>query len=115
MFELLFKKAVQELRMYGSQSSAQIAAQGFLDKINEVILFPLITLMMAIALLVFLYGAFEYVKGASNDGEREKGRRHLLYGIIGMLVMLSAVAILYIAAGTFDLQNELDGSFTGGF
>ena len=88
-------------------SEAQAVAQGFLAKINEAILFPLITLMMAIALLVFLYGAFEYVKNASNDGSREEGRRHLLYGTIGMLVMLSALALLTIAAGTFGLEGEL--------
>jgi|GEM_PF-1921837 len=84
-------------------SSAQIAAQCFVDKINNVILFPLITLLMALAFLMFLYGAFEYVKNSGSDAGRETGRRHLLYGVIGMLVMLSALAILNIAAGTFGL------------
>ena len=88
-------------------TQAQVVAQGFLSRINEAILFPLITLMMAIALLVFLYGAFEYVRGADNESSREEGSQHLLYGIIGMLVMLSALALLTIAAGTFELENEL--------
>jgi hypothetical protein len=95
-------------------SQAQIVAQGFLAKINDVILFPLITLMMAIALLVFLYGAFEYVKNAGSESGREQGRRHLLYGIIGMLVMLSALSLLYIAAGTFGLDTELDNALYEG-
>jgi hypothetical protein len=88
-------------------SEAQVVAQSFLARINDAILFPLITLLMAVALLIFLYGAFEYVRGAQNDGDRETGRTHLLYGTIGMLVMLSALAILTIAAGTFGLENEL--------
>ena len=101
---------------YAATTAAQEAAQGFLTKINEAILYPLITLMMAVALLIFLYGAFEYVRGAANDGDRETGRRHLLYGVIGMLVMLSALAILTIAAGTFDLDDELDDyNVSGGF
>lgn len=83
-------------------------AQGFLQKINEHVLFPLITLMMAVALLVFLYGGFEYVKNAASDQGRETGRRHLMWGIIGMLVMLSAMAILRIAAGTFELEDTLN-------
>jgi len=91
-------------------TQAQEVAQEFLAKINEAILFPLITLMMAVALLLFLYGAFEYVKGADNDGARETGKRHLLWGTIGMLVMLSAMAILYVAAGTFGLEDELDNA-----
>lgn len=89
-------------------TEAQIVAQNFLTKINEAILFPLITFMMALALLIFLYGAFEYVRGAGNDGDRETGKRHLLWGTIGMLVMLSAMAILYVAAGTFGLDDEID-------
>lgn len=91
-------------------SEAQVVAQGFVDKINEVILFPLITFMIALALLVFLYGAFEYVKDANNEEGRQKGARHLLYGTIGMLVMLSAMALLRIAAGTFGLQSELNNA-----
>ncbi len=91
-------------------SEAQAVAQSFLSKINDAILFPLITLMMAVALLIFLYGAFEYVKGAANDASREEGSRHLLYGTIGLLVMLSALAILNIAAGTFELEQELDNA-----
>jgi hypothetical protein len=93
--------------MYAYAQTGQEIAGRLLERINDAIIFPLITLMMAVALLVFLYGAFEYVKGASNDGDRETGRRHLLYGIIGMLVMLSAYAILSIAAGTFNLGGEL--------
>jgi NADH:ubiquinone oxidoreductase subunit 5 (subunit L)/multisubunit Na+/H+ antiporter MnhA subunit len=88
-------------------SEAQLVAQGFLATFNNVIFFPLITLMMAVALLIFLYGAFEYVKGANNDGDREKGKRHLLYGTIGMLIMISALALLSVAAGTFGLEQEL--------
>ncbi len=95
--------------MYAYAETGREIAQGFLSKINDAILFPLIALMMAIALLMFLYGAFEYVKGASNDGDRETGKRHLLYGVIGLLVMLSAYSILAIAAGTFTgVGDELE-------
>lgn len=95
-------------------SQAHNQAQNLLSKINEAILFPLITLMMAIALLIFLYGAFEYVRAADSEGGRETGRRHLLWGTIGMLVMISALSILTIAAGTFDLTNELDDAMSNG-
>jgi TRAP-type C4-dicarboxylate transport system permease small subunit len=91
-------------------TQAQAVAQNFLSRINDAILFPLITLMMAVALLVFLYGAFEYVRGADSEESRETGSQHLLYGVIGMLVMLSAMALLTIAAGTFGLEQELDNA-----
>lgn len=93
-----------ELMMIAHAQEATDIARSFLERINDVILFPLITLMMAVALLVFLYGAFEFVMGANAPDAREKGKKHLLFGIIGMLVMLSAFAILSIAANTFGLS-----------
>lgn len=84
-------------------TAAEYAAQCFINRINEVILFPLITLLLALAFLVFLYGAFEYVRDAQSEQGRAQGKQHLLYGTIGMLVMLSAYAILSLAAGTFGI------------
>ncbi len=79
------------------------AAQCLVDMVNDAILFPVIALMSAIAFLVFLWGAFEYVRNADNDSARAAGQQHLLWGVIGLLVMLSAFAILNVAAGTFGL------------
>jgi hypothetical protein len=89
-------------------ATAKATAQDFVTKINEAILFPVIALLMAVAFIVFLYGAFIFVKNANNEAARETGRNHLIYGVIGMLVMLSAFAILSVAANTFGLGAELD-------
>ncbi len=79
------------------------AARTFVGKLNDVILFPLIGLLMGVALLMFVIGAAEYVMGADNPTAREKGVKHITYGIIGMVVMVSAWAILGLAVGTFGL------------
>lgn len=91
-----------------AQNQGVTVAVSFLEKFNDVILFPLITLMMAVAFLFFLYGCFEYIIHADNETARATGRQHILYGIIGLLVMLSAMAILRIAVGTFGLEKDLD-------
>lgn len=93
----------------GGKSGAELA-KGFVAKINQAILYPLISLFIGVAVIVFLWGAFEYVYNADNDAGREKGRQHLLWGTIGLLVMVSAVAILNIAANTFDLGTELQNA-----
>jgi len=82
--------------------------QAFIEKVNEIILYPLIMLLMGIALLIFIYGCFEYIKESDDVSAREAGKAHILWGIIGMFIMLVAYGILGIAAGTFGLQNELD-------
>ena len=88
-----------------AQEGAHInAAKGVLAKIETVILFPLMSLMVAVALLVFLWGVYEYVAGADDESARTTGKTHMLYGIIGLVVMVSAYAILKIAAGTFGVS-----------
>lgn len=75
-------------------------ARGFLATLNEVIVFPLITLMMTIALVVFLWGSFEFIMSAKNPGKRDQGRKHIMWGLVGLLVMVSAYALLNVAVGT---------------
>jgi hypothetical protein len=91
---------------FAAPSEATCVAQGFLGKINDAVLFPLIMLMMAIAFVYFLYGSFQFVVGADEPAARETGRKHMVYGIIGLLVMISAAGILAIAANTFGLDSS---------
>lgn len=95
--------------MIAYAQEAEDVARGFLARLNDAILYPLITLMLAIALVVFLWGCFDFIRGASEPSVRTQGRKHILWGIIGMLVMVSAYSILTIAAGTFGCDpSNLD-------
>ena len=82
-------------------------ARQFVATLNSVILIPLIGLLMGVAFLVFLIGCVQYVLGANNPTAREQGVRHITYGIIGMVIMVSAWAILSLIAGTFGLDDDL--------
>ena len=88
------------------KAAAVAEATSFVDKINTIILFPLIGLLSAIALLYFIYGCAVYILNADNDAAREEGKKHITYGIIGLVVMAAAFAILNIAAGTFGLNEQ---------
>lgn len=93
---------------YAASSPGTETAVAFVAKFNEVILFPIITLLVAVALLVFIYGAFQYIANSANPAARAEGQKHVMWGIVGMFVMLSAFAILSIVANTFGLKDELD-------
>jgi hypothetical protein len=80
----------------------------FVQRFNEVILYPVILLLTGIAFLVFLYGCLVYITHAENSSAREQGRNHIIYSLLGMFVMLVAFAILQIAANTFGLEEVLD-------
>ncbi len=80
------------------------AACSLIAKVEQIILFPLIALMIGVAMLIFMWGAYQFVVNAENDSSRTDGKRHMLYGIIGFVVMFSALAILRIAAATFGIS-----------
>ena len=90
------------------QAQAAGQAASFVATFNRVIIFPTIALLTAVAFLVFLWGVAEYVFNAANDQARQQGVKHITFGIIGLVVMVSAVAILSIATATFGLDKNLD-------
>lgn len=71
-----------------------------IGKINDNILNPLVLLLAGIAMVYFLWGVFEYVRGYDSAEERSKGARHMLWGIIGMFIMISAFGIMNLIAAT---------------
>jgi len=90
------------------QQSAAAGAKDFVERLNDAILFPLIALLTGVALLWFVYGCAVYILNADNETARTDGKKHIMYGLIGLVIMVSAYAILSIAAGTFGLNKQLD-------
>lgn len=79
--------------------------RSFITKVEVVILNPVIKLGFAIALVVFLYGVFEFIKGGDSTTARETGGRHILWGIIGMFIMIAAGGIMSLVCGTLDVTD----------
>ena len=75
-----------------------------LDKIKTNILNPFITLLFALALVYFLYGVYEMVKGADSDEARRQGQQHVLWGVIGMAIMISAFGIMQVVCKTIGCE-----------
>lgn len=90
------------------QQKAVGQATSFVDKVNEIILFPLIALLLAVAFLVFLWGCAEYIFKSGNQAARADGIKHITFGIIGFVVMVTAWSLLSLATGTFGLGDELE-------
>lgn len=73
-------------------------------KIKSEIIDPLITLIFVLGLLFFLYGVWEMVRGADSEEARATGRTHILWGVIGMFIMISFWGIMRVICGTFGLD-----------
>jgi uncharacterized membrane protein YidH (DUF202 family) len=80
------------------------AAQ-IIRNVNREILNPLIALLFAAALAVFLWGLVEFIRSAESDQARTKGQQHMLWGIIGIAIMVAARAIIFVIVNTFGLPE----------
>jgi hypothetical protein len=76
------------------------AIDNFIRTLATVILNPLIRLMFAVAVIYFLWGVFVYITNAESDDGRKKGAQHIMWGLIGLVIMMGVYGILSIATGT---------------
>lgn len=65
-----------------------------MQKITEGILQPLVTLLMALAVMYFLYGIVRFIKDQSSEDAQEAGKKHMMWGVIGLAIMVSVYGIL---------------------
>ncbi len=55
----------------------------------------LIPVVMALALLLFIWGVIQYfILGADDEGKRETGRAYMLYAIIGLVAIVAVWGIV---------------------
>jgi hypothetical protein len=67
------------------------------------VLTPIITLIVSGAVVVFLWGVFKFIK--SEGKEKEAGKDMMVWGIVGIFVMVSVWGLVNILRGTFNLDN----------
>lgn len=70
-------------------------------RLSEVIINPIIALLFAAGLLVFISGIIQFIWGLNTDSEKkEQGKKHMLWGIVGMFIMVAAYTILQIVGNS---------------
>lgn len=78
------------------------AVYNLIDKIVDLIVQPLIYLIMVTGLVYLIWGVV-FAKLDDPEG-RKKMRSHLLWGVIGFLIMVSIIAILTVVLNTFGVD-----------
>ena len=71
-----------------------------IDDIKREIAQPIIYLLLAVAFVTFLYGVYEMIAGSDNEESRKLGQQHVLWGVIGLFIMVSVFGILNVVCQT---------------
>lgn len=73
---------------------------------NTEVINPIIILLFVVALVVFLWGVFEFVSGRDNEEKVATGKKHMLWGVIGLAIMASAFGIINLVINFLkDIKN----------
>lgn len=73
--------------------------------INRTILNPLIQFAFIVAFVIFIWGLAEFIRGANNPEARKKGQDHMIWGIVGLVIMVGVYGIINILINTFGLGS----------
>lgn len=100
-----FLQQVIQQGLGGSGGGGSKTFEGIVNLVIQNILDPVIILLLALALVYFMWGVLLYVNKGSEGGDRTKGIQMMSYGILAIFVMVSVWGLVYILINTFDLNN----------
>ncbi len=73
-------------------------------KINTFILNPLIAFAFVAATVYFIVGLIRFLLPQGNEADRATGQRHMIWGLVGMFVMISVFGIMRLIVNTFGVN-----------
>ena len=78
---------------------------GFIGNVNDMIINPLILFLFALAVVFFLYGVLEFIFNQESEEKKTTGKSHMLWGIVGIAIMLGVWTLLNMIINTLDIKG----------
>jgi len=69
----------------------------------------IVPLLMVVAMAVFLWGVVKYIYAAGDEEKRKEAKGIIIYGVLGMFILVAFWGIIQIVAYTFG-NIELGGT-----
>ena len=77
---------------------------GVLCKVSQ-ILGAIVPVLIALGVVYFVWGVVSYMIGGDEEA-KSKGRNKIIYGIIGLAVIIGVRGLVKILTNTFGLDNQ---------
>lgn len=77
------------------------------NNLTKVLVNPAILLLFAVALVIFIWGLIQFLIELNVKGkESGKGKQHMLWGLVGMFIMVAAYGIFNLIGSTVCSINS---------
>lgn len=71
----------------------------------DAIVIPLIAFLFFLTMLIFVWGIFGLIAHGDDSTARQDGQRHILWGVIGMFIMIAAYGIVRVIGNTVGVGD----------
>ncbi len=89
-----------------------IPLQQFLETGLKPILNSIVQVLVVLAVFILIFGIFSYITSGGDEEKVKKGRQFIMYGLIGIVLMLTINAIINILVDTILGTGNLSGENT---
>ena len=85
------------------------AADAVLQRLNTFVVAPIMMVVFAAGFLLFMWGLVKFMWNVGEGGDQSEGKQHMLWGLIGMFLMVSIWSIIALIDNTFNLGAMTPG------
>ena len=78
----------------------------FIANVDNMIINQLIGFLFALAIAFFLYGVLEFFMNQENEEKKTTGKSHMIWGVVGITIMLGVWTILSIVLNTLGISKS---------
>ena|ERR1035437_6491373 len=90
--------------LFSTKIAYAASLNGFIANVDTMIINPLIGLLFALAVVYFLYGVLEFLMNQENEEKKTTGKSHMLWGIIGITIMMGVFVIMNMILSTLGIN-----------
>lgn len=76
-----------------------------MNSISKVVLNPLIVFIFGLAVVYFVYGVMQFLLNPEDETIRKTGKQHMLWGVVGMFIMIATFGIMNLILNTLGEKN----------
>lgn len=92
---------------FGIIPTAEASVVTLMKSIDRVIINPIIFFLFALAMVYFLYGVAQYFLSPDNEEVRKNSKSVMLWGIVGLFVMVAVFGIMRLILNTVGTSNKV--------
>jgi bacteriorhodopsin len=107
------RKVVGLMSLAAASAPLIVAAQDLEGVVRTAknIVDAVVPLFMVLAVAVFLWGIVKYITAGGNPEKEKSARGFIVYGLIGIFVLVAFWGIIQIVANTFGIQPGASPQF----